>query len=222
MEGIPQDILEQHRNRIIQNFYQAQESRRIATGNPLPGQKLQSTRPKITYETAEELLARFAEWRVKRENVPVNGGAMEGVVPTNPSPGSFVRLAALHETGLRLTVQQNQPYQPPPQGYEQNYAATGYPAQQQQPYGYAPDGLPSRPPQQADGLVAGQGDDIDQLIRMAEAGVRPQKTADEEAGDKKSKKDKKAKMVYDDAEISPEERMAQFARYAFVPEAAAA
>jgi hypothetical protein len=67
-----------------------------------------------------------------------------------------------------------------------------------------------------------QGDDIDQLIRMAEAGVRPAKAPEEEAADKKSKKDKKGKMVYDDAEISPEERMAQFARYAFVPEAAAA
>jgi hypothetical protein len=90
MEGIPEDILEQHRNRIIQNFYQAREDRRIATGNPLPGQNFQNARSKIKYETTEELLARFAEWRIKRENIPVGGGAMEGVVPTNPSPGSFV------------------------------------------------------------------------------------------------------------------------------------
>jgi hypothetical protein len=95
MEGIPQDILDQHRNRIIQNFYQAQEDRRIATGNPLPGQKLQNSRPKIKYETAEELLARFAEWKVKRHNAPANGGAMEGVVPTNPSPVNFVRRDAV-------------------------------------------------------------------------------------------------------------------------------
>lgn len=215
MEGIPQDILDQHRNRIIQNFYQAQEDRRIATGNPLPGQKLQNSRPKIKYETAEELLARFAEWKAKRQNAPANGGAMEGVVQTNPSPGSF-----------------NQPYQAPPQGYDQNYAAQGYPVQQ--PYGYPADGLPARPPSGAnptglpprpDGLTAGQGgDDIDQLIRMAEAGVRSQKKGEDgdDAGEKKSKKDKKGTMVYDDAEISPEERMAQFARYAFVPEAAAA
>ncbi|KAL2211463.1 hypothetical protein CC79DRAFT_1363760 [Sarocladium strictum] len=211
MEGIPEDILEQHRNRIIQNFYQAREDRRIATGNPLPGQNFQNARSKIKYETTEELLARFAEWRIKRENIPVGGGAMEGVVPTNPSPGSF-----------------NQPHQVPPQGLDQNYAAQGYSAQQ--PYGYPADGLPARPtsganlgglPPRPDGLPAGQGDDIDQLIRMAEAGIRPGK-AEGEDGEKKSKKDKKGKMVYDDAEFSPEERMAQFARYAFRPEATAA
>jgi hypothetical protein len=231
MEGIPQDILDQHRNRIIQNFYQAQEDRRIATGNPLPGQKLQNSRPKIKYETTEELLARFAEWRIKRQNAPANGGAMEGVVPTNPSPGSFVSWEVMNCSELELTRMQNQPYQAPPQSLDQNYAAQGYPAQQ--PYGYPADGLPARPtsgapptglPPRPDGLPAGQGDDIDQLIRMAEAGIRPQKKADdaEDAGEKKSKKDKKGKMVYDDAEISPEERMAQFARYAFTPEAAAA
>lgn len=51
---------------------------------------------------------------------------------------------------------------------------------------------------------------------------RPQETA-EDAGDKKTKrdKDKKSRMVYDDAEISPEERMAALPRYAFVAEVGA-
>lgn len=35
---------------------------------------------------------------------------------------------------------------------------------------------------------------------------------------KKSKKDKAVRMVYSDNEISPEERMAKLARYAFAPE----
>ena len=39
-----------------------------------------------------------------------------------------------------------------------------------------------------------------------------------DAVEKKSKKDKAIKMVYSDNEVSPEERMAKFARYAFVPE----
>lgn len=58
---------------------------------------------------------------------------------------------------------------------------------------------------------------------MAEAGIRPAtKPQDgEDAGEKKSKKDKKGKMVYDDAEISPEEHMSKFARYAFTPAVAA-
>lgn len=36
--------------------------------------------------------------------------------------------------------------------------------------------------------------------------------------EKKAKKDKSVKMIYSDNETSPEERMAKFARYAFVPE----
>lgn len=68
MEGVPQEILEQHRTRIIQNFYQAQENRRLATGNPLPGQSRDAAaRNKIRYETPEELLRRLAEWRAHKK-----------------------------------------------------------------------------------------------------------------------------------------------------------
>ena len=62
--------------------------------------------------------------------------------------------------------------------------------------------------------AAQRGDDIDQLIRMAEAGVKPSKKEEEGTVEKKSKKDK-SRMFYSDADISPEERMAQLPRYAF-------
>lgn len=52
---------------------------------------------------------------------------------------------------------------------------------------------------------------------MAEAGVKPAAAQEEDAGDKKGKKEKRGRMVYDDAEFSPEERMAALPRYAFVP-----
>lgn len=108
-----------------------------------------------------------------------------------------------------------------------------------------------------DDLISGvkrEADDIDEIIRMAEAGIKPPKkgeappapvqapavnlpqapapvaapapaptptttepSADKtEAPEKKSKKE--MKMVYDDNEISPEEKMAMLPRYAFVPE----
>lgn len=159
MEGMPADILEQHRNRIIQTFYQAQENRRIATGNPLPGQGSGGhARKKIHFETDEELLKRFAEWRALKK---------AGALP-----------AAATTMGM--------------EGVEKTH---------------------------------GQQDDIDQLIRSAEAGAgaaaRPQ-VQEEEGGEKRGKKEKKARLVYDDAEISPEERMAAFPRYAYGPAAAAA
>lgn len=66
------------------------------------------------------------------------------------------------------------------------------------------------------------GDDVDQLIRMAEAGVKPQQAQEaEDAGDRKAKKEKKGRMIYDDVEFSPEERMAALPRYAFVPQVGA-
>lgn len=103
----------------------------------------------------------------------------------------------------------------------------------------------------ADNLISGgarEADDIDKLIRMAEAGIKPPKkgeatsalvpastpsiqpqepspapaleTADKlEVNEKKAKKDKPIRMVYSDTEFSPEEKMAKMPRYAFVPEA---
>ncbi|RAL60414.1 hypothetical protein DID88_000189 [Monilinia fructigena] len=92
-----------------------------------------------------------------------------------------------------------------------------------------------------DDLVSGAGrdadDDIDKIIRMAEAGIKPPKKdsadptktetpeavatsenadksetkpeAKAEVAEKKSKKDKPMKMIYSDNDVSPEEKMAK-------------
>uniref|UniRef100_L2FS14 C2H2 finger domain-containing protein n=1 Tax=Colletotrichum fructicola (strain Nara gc5) TaxID=1213859 RepID=L2FS14_COLFN len=185
MEGIPQDILDQHRNRIIQNFYQAQEDRRIATGNPLPGQAKQP-RKKLKVETPEELKARLAEHRAKRAAGQVGGtsGSPANGAPASASPGAFYGGQFWNGTGA------------PPQ----------YPGAST-----------------VDELVSGaaqHGDEIDELIRRAESGIKAPKPEDEEAaGEKKSKKDKEknVRMVYADTEVSPEERMAQLRKYAWTP-----
>jgi hypothetical protein len=97
-----------------------------------------------------------------------------------------------------------------------------------------------------DDLVSGaarEADDIDEIIRMAEAGIKPPKKGEapppavqapepiatptpapesaekpDIAAEKKAKKEKPIKMVYSDNELSPEEKMAMMPRYAFVPE----
>lgn len=104
-------------------------------------------------------------------------------------------------------------YEPPVYPQQQASAPT------QQPYGYDPNAM-AAPPPGASGLPQpGEGpasDDIDNLIRMAEAGVRPP----QEAAAEPAKATKKGgRMFYDDAEISPEERMAQLPRYVFAPAA---
>jgi len=116
-----------------------------------------------------------------------------------------------------------------------------------------PQGFPGEyPPANAssvDDLISGaarQADDIDEIIRMAEAGIRPPKKGDSlppppglslplppittttdlalkteeklEPTEKKPKKEKPIKMIYSDNDMSPEERMAKMPRYAFIPD----
>lgn len=228
MEGIPADILEQHRNHIIQTFYRAQENRRIATGNPVPGgQGSQPPRKKIKYESKEELVARLAEWRTKRR------ADKEAIAKGEPVAEQYVRgVSIVHIRSMMavdvLTILQNGQYQPQQQQQQQQ----GYEAG---PYGYPaggnlparppgsgvlpPAGLPPRPEGQAWNSTAAPSDDIDKMIRMAEAGIKPPGKADEgvggDEGDKKAgKKEKKGRLFYDDPDTSPEEKMAQMPRYA--------
>lgn len=127
---------------------------------------------------------------------PANGAPAPA--PYNPYPAA----TALPARPPSLPTAPNLPQRP------------GYPYPGQAPPGYAAGGAST-----VDELVAGaarQGDDIDQLIRMAEAGIKPANTetsaALPEGGEKKSKKEK-GRMVYADTEFSPEEKMAMLPRY---------
>ncbi|KAI8629638.1 hypothetical protein F5Y19DRAFT_475089 [Xylariaceae sp. FL1651] len=243
MEGIPEDIVQQHNQRIIQNFYQAQAERFAATGNPPPGQSDKRPAKKIKVETPEEIKKRLAEHRARvAAQKPANGGNATHTppqgLPDGHSPGQSASPGAF-----------NSPFHPPGGQY------SGFPNQSPYPHAYPPPSLPSRPGSNApaasalpprpgqpgwpgnastiDELVSGaaqqQGDDIDQLIRMAEAGIKPPKKSEtpvaveEAAPEKKSKKDKdkNVQMVYED-ELSPEERLSMMPRYAYTPEATAA
>lgn len=97
MEGIPADIVEQHQTRIIQNFYQAKEDRRIATGNVQPGYLgsagANPPRKKIRVESPEELKKRLAEHRARVQAAKAAGVNPPGVAGI-PAEGAaeFVRI----------------------------------------------------------------------------------------------------------------------------------
>ena len=77
MEGVPDDIVQQHNQRIITNFYTAQAERHAATGNPPPGQAGgQGPAKKIKIETPEELKKRLADHRAKVAQIKANGGTL--------------------------------------------------------------------------------------------------------------------------------------------------
>ena len=87
----------------------------------------------------------------------------------------------------------------------------------------APGALPSVPASQAppsfnatslDDMISGAARDADKAEAIAATSAAPK--ADAPAEEKKGKKEKKTQMVYSDNEVSPEEKMAQLPRYAFV------
>lgn len=90
MEGIPEDILQQHNQRIIQNFYTAQAERHAATGNPPAGAR--GPAKKIKVETPEEIKKRLAEHRARVAAQKAGGtGGTPGAAPADgQSPGQSV------------------------------------------------------------------------------------------------------------------------------------
>lgn len=94
MEGVPEEIIQQHNQRIIQNFYTAQAERQAATGNPPRGSS-GSQRPtkKIKYETPEEIKKRLAEHRAKlaaQKAAGANGVPGTAAPANGPSPAQGV------------------------------------------------------------------------------------------------------------------------------------
>ncbi|KAK8066019.1 hypothetical protein PG997_012766 [Apiospora hydei] len=230
MEGIPEDVSQQHNQRIIQNFYQAQADRYAATGNPPPGQGGKNPPKKLKIENPEDIKKRLAEHRARIAAQKAAGGAPTHTPPVGAPDGQSPAQSASPGTF-------NSPF-PPPGGQYPGFppqGAPGFSPPPQYPQGgfnYPPSNLPSRPGSNLPApsglpldLASLQGDHIDQIIRDLERGEAPPKsatpaTAEEPAPEKKSKKDKdkNVRMVYDD-ELSPEERMALMPRYAFVPQA---
>jgi hypothetical protein len=89
MEGIPEDILQQHNQRIIQNFYTAQAERHAATGNPPSG--AQGPTKKIKVETPEEIKKRLADHRARIAAQKAGGTGSAGATPADgQSPGQSV------------------------------------------------------------------------------------------------------------------------------------
>ena len=76
-EGIPEDIIQQHRQRVLQNYHQAEAERRAATGNAGPGGTgAQSKKPK--FESPSEMKARLAAHKAKMNEQGSGGNSGSG------------------------------------------------------------------------------------------------------------------------------------------------
>lgn len=88
MEGIPDDVLQAHHQRVATQFQQAETERQAATGNPPAGSGAggqPAKRPKL--EAASDLKKRLAEHRAKRAEGATGGSSREATPGASQTPG---------------------------------------------------------------------------------------------------------------------------------------
>lgn len=192
----------------------------------------------------------FGAYQGPPSHTPPQLGGLPNRPPSLPPAPGLPQRPSFTAPALPAHQMQQMHQGPPPSGSwgsngwkgpEQNTAmSSAYPHPQGFPGTYAANAS------SVDDLVSGaarEADDIDELIRMAEAGIKPPKKGETpvqvqayeatptpapevkpevvekpEQSEKKSKKEKPIKMIYSDNDLSPEERMAKMPRYAFVPD----
>lgn len=88
MEGVPDDIRQQHEQRKTQEYWEEQAQRRAATGNPMPGVANQGVK-KAKLGNLSDLKARAAAFKAKKAGGDLGTGS-EGATPTADSPGAYM------------------------------------------------------------------------------------------------------------------------------------
>ncbi|KAI1921403.1 hypothetical protein LOZ58_002284 [Ophidiomyces ophidiicola] len=132
MEGVPEDILQAHNQRVITQYHQAEAERRAATGNPAPGVSGGNQPKKPKLEAASDLKKRLAEHKAKLAektagtssggNTPVStdqglqAGNSYGTpqYPANPSNGSASPYSYPQQYQQPAQTFQKQPEYPTP------------------------------------------------------------------------------------------------------------
>ena len=100
MEGIPEDVVQSHNQRVITQYSQAEAERHAATGNPTPGSSGSNPAKKPKFESPGNLKERLAAHRAKKaeeeaaakstEATPMD--PMAGQAPGFGQPPGFVSL----------------------------------------------------------------------------------------------------------------------------------
>ncbi|PGH17929.1 hypothetical protein AJ79_00828 [Helicocarpus griseus UAMH5409] len=123
MEGVPEDILQAHNQRVLTQYHQAEAERRAVTGNPPPGTQGGGSQPKKPkFESPAELKKRLAEHKAKLAEQAA-GSSSGDVTPVGAGQG-----LQTNSSGYPGTPQYPAASQQPLNGSNQQYP---YP----QPYG---------------------------------------------------------------------------------------
>ncbi|KAH9838939.1 BUB3-interacting and GLEBS motif-containing protein [Teratosphaeria destructans] len=153
MEGIPDDVMRAHKQRITEMFFKKEAEHRLKTGNPPPGQvhggaNGEPVPKKRKMETKEEMMSRLAEHRKKRAaekaaqeaGLPVGSEGENNSNEGTPANGSGSSAPANLMPPVPTTVPaMGQPYAYTPPN-------TSYPFPQP-PVVFTPSAMPPMPPQ---------------------------------------------------------------------------
>lgn len=128
MEGIPEDIVQQHHQRVLTNFHQTQAERQAASGNASHGGQNANAPKKPKLEAVSDLKKRLAEHKAaKLAAEQETGGSSGGNTPnptasgqTQPQPTS---VSLLDPLAALLKLIKSQAVSPVYPNYQQPYAA---------------------------------------------------------------------------------------------------
>ncbi|PTU20568.1 hypothetical protein P175DRAFT_0501188 [Aspergillus ochraceoroseus IBT 24754] len=174
MEGVPEDVIQAHNQRVATQFQQAEAERQAITGNPPSGTSVSGGQPakKPKLESISDLKKRLAEHKAKKAET-LAGGSSGEVTPVGagqtpsvgggfaPSPTTAAAPALTYPppyAGAGSPYQQTaspvyptfspgQPQYPPSSQFSTPTGYSPQPGQPAPPYGNTPPPLPSQQPQ---------------------------------------------------------------------------
>ena len=157
MEGIPEDIVTQHQQRVIGQFALAEAERRAATGNPGTGAAGAAAAKKPKFESPSDLKKRLAEHKAKKAAEQAAGISSGDVTPSGAgyggqSPGQGQSPNAFVSLEIRLRISSDRIVEKASPGYQQGQMQYGPPPNSatyssfQQPFGQPPGSFQQQPP----------------------------------------------------------------------------
>lgn len=143
MEGIPEDIAQQHNQRVLQNYHQAQADRASTQGGGAGGNNA-NKKPKIEDKMSlKERLAmhKAAKAAAQEGDASTSGGNTPVASTVTPAPGTFVSTLRFLTSDLLTPWAQTgpsyqQPYTAPPTNGSYSQPLTYNPVQASAPSGY--------------------------------------------------------------------------------------
>ncbi|KAL4922750.1 hypothetical protein BDW62DRAFT_2565 [Aspergillus aurantiobrunneus] len=141
MEGVPEDVIQSHNQRVIAQFQQSEAERQAITGNPPSGASTSSGQPikKPKVENISDLKKRLAEHKAKKAEARAGGSSGEA---TPVGAGQTPNVAGFSSATPAAPTTQAFSYPQPYAGAGSPYQATASPVYPN----FSPGGQPQFPP----------------------------------------------------------------------------